>query len=215
MSTSPRRPLARVLSDLDDFRHLILPDRTCERWEVCGSVRRQRPDVGDCDIVCIPRFEMVEDAPLLGLFPGEGLKSIHNLLWDRVDALVDLGTFGKTIKDTAAGPRTNWGSLQRSIEFRGMCWQIFVADADSWGMQLAVRTGPDPLPKILVMRLPKFGYSVKDGFHLFDMKADGALCKGVSEEQAFAKAGIDFLPPPQRDRLAEKLVAQEKARHSR
>ncbi len=193
MSTTPRRSLARALLELADFEAQMIPAVTCERWTVAGSVRRQKADVGDVDIVCIPRFA---DLPGNDMF---ATPTRTNLLWQRVDDLVRLGKFSRHARDTVLGERECWGDKTRSIEFRGCAYEIYVADKDNFGPLLAIRTGPAELGKELVTRIPRFGYACRDGFHLWDVKASPAVMrKDVTEDQFFKAAGMVFMPPEQR-----------------
>jgi hypothetical protein len=197
MSTSLRRTHAQAVTELDDFRALIRPDLYAERWEVAGSIRRQSPEVGDCDIVAIPKFG---DMPVEGdLF---GATTRQNLLWARVDDLVKLGTFAKHVKDTEAGPRTKWGDKTRAIEFRGTAYEITICDEANWFLWLAIRTGPGVLSKELVTRLPQRGYTFT-GDHNFHLETrDGMSAPKpvipASEQEVFQLAGISYKPPHQR-----------------
>lgn len=163
MSTSMRRTRAQALDLADQFANLLAPAVTCDRFEFAGSLRRQRPDVGDIDIVAIPKW---------GEMPGDDMlqtPTVVNLLWHRIDDLIKAGTFTKHIKDTLAGPRTKWGEGCRAIEFRGCAFEIQLADVDNWGGWMAVRTGPAELSKDLVTRIPKYGHTLRDGFYVFEM----------------------------------------------
>ena len=161
MSTSMRRSREKALAEADNFKNLLKPEITCERFEFAGSLRRGKADVGDIDICCIPRFA---DLPKMGDLFGETERA--NLLWQRVNDMVGIGTFTKHIKETAAGPRPKWGDGCRAIEFRGCAYEIQMCDPDNWALWLAVRTGPAELSKEIVTRLPKYGYTSRDGFYI-------------------------------------------------
>jgi DNA polymerase/3'-5' exonuclease PolX len=191
MSTNARRPLAQALDIIAEFEKLIDTAATCDRWEVAGSVRRRRTDVGDVDIVAIPRTGPVDVSD--GMFPE--IKTV-NLLWHTLDAMLAAGKIAKAIKQTTLGPRTRWGDCCRAVAFKGMDIEIQCADADNWGGWMAVRTGPDPLPKLLVIGIEKNGYSCRGGFHLHDRK--GKLVEKCTEQQFFDAARISMKVPHQR-----------------
>lgn len=189
------RKLIRVkaLSLADDFLNLIRPTLTCERYEWAGSLRRQKSDVNDFDAVAIPRFA---ELPAADMF---GTPTMTNLLWRRVDDLVESGEFSKHVKDTRVGERTKWGEKCRAIEFRGCCFEVELADADNWAMRMLVRTGPEGLPKEVVTRLPKYGYTSRDGFYIWDTKATPPrMLRGLTEESIFKMCGLPFKAPEAR-----------------
>ena len=53
MSDLPRMPLARARAFAEKIVVELAP--FCAQIEIAGSIRRQRPDCGDVDIVCLPR----------------------------------------------------------------------------------------------------------------------------------------------------------------
>ncbi len=187
MSTESRRPLAVALAELADFTALVRPDVYCERWEVCGSIRRRKPDVGDVDICCIPSRIVIGHAHT-DLF-GEMKSDDVNALWQRVDDLVRLGSLSKAIKETAAGPRTKWGEKSRAIQFRGTVYEINCCDPDNFGPWVAIRTGPAELSHLFAKNL---GAACRDGFHVYRY---GEMIRGCTERQFFDLAGLKYLPP--------------------
>lgn len=194
MSVSRRRAWQSALADADDFRSLINPAITCERYEVAGSIRRRKPDVGDVDIVAIPKVAEIAAGDMFGT-PTD-----TNLLWARLDALLAGGEIKKHIKDTKAGPRTKWGDICRAVEWRGCCYEINLAHLDNWGVVLAVRTGPEEVSKDLVTRIQRYGYRSRDGFFIYDIKSTPAatLIPVRTEEAFFKMAGLQCLPPERR-----------------
>lgn len=188
-----RRSRAQALALAEQFANLLAVPMTCERFEFAGSLRRQRPDVGDIDIVAIGKVGEIPGADMFNT------PTTVNLLWHRIDDLLRLQTFTKHIKDTAAGPRTKWGDGCRAIEFRGCCFEIQLADADNFGPWLAIRTGPAATSEALVTRIKKYGYACRDGFKVWDVKAVPPRRVGaVTEEQFFKMAGLEYRPPEAR-----------------
>ena len=194
MSTAPRRTLARAQHDADAFTALLIPARACERFEIAGSIRRRKPDIGDVDIVAIPRFEEIPSADMFAT------PVLTNLLWHRVDDLLAAGEIKKHERDTEAGLRTCWGDKLRSVEFRGCAYDINLADKDNWGPMLAIKTGPAELSKAIVTNLPRYGYACRDGFHVWDLKCSPGprMLPELTEEMFFGMAGIPFKEPEKR-----------------
>jgi len=189
VSTESRRPISVALAELDDLKALLRFDLYCERWEVCGSIRRRKPDVGDVDICCIPKTILASTSG--DLFVAEPVQHV-NALWARVDDLVRLGSIAKAIKETASGPRTKWGEKSRAILFRNAVYEINCCDADNFGPWVAIRTGPAELSHLFAKQL---GAACRDGFHVYK---HGLLVKGCTEAQFFDLAGLKYIPPEAR-----------------
>src|SRR5689334_8378943 len=82
MSTATvKRSFAEALVDAEAFRDLF--EGCYERWEIAGSLRRMKAEVGDVEHVVIPIFGEV--ATTSGLFAE---KRRANLIWHRLDELV-------------------------------------------------------------------------------------------------------------------------------
>jgi DNA polymerase (family 10) len=54
----PRWPIARARALAEKISGAL--SHLCDRIEVAGSIRRQRPDVGDIDLVCLAKVGCVE-----------------------------------------------------------------------------------------------------------------------------------------------------------
>lgn len=52
MSEKQKQPLSRVLSVAQEIAGAL--DLGCVRVEIAGSLRRQKPDIGDIEIVALP-----------------------------------------------------------------------------------------------------------------------------------------------------------------
>lgn len=168
-----RRLLSEARSDAADLREMLLP--YVERWEVAGSVRRGRAQVGDVDHVVVPRYEARDGG---GLFGGDGDVERVNLLWQALDGLVDTGLpadcletgdagerweVRKAVRDTKAGPRMCWGDRQRAVFFRGYEHELFVSEPEALGIAMLIRTGPADFSRYVVTELRKHGYRAEGG----------------------------------------------------
>jgi len=108
----------------------------CKRIEIAGSIRRQRPDVGDIEIVAIPM-------PGEGLFgPGPELPTVlDNLICD----LLGRGAFLRREADGAKYKKLFTACLGGEVQV-----DLFLATPENWGYILALRTGPAGFSKRLV-----------------------------------------------------------------
>jgi len=216
MSSNERIPLAEAEKLAAEFQDLI-PETCYSRWEVAGSVRRRCPMVGDVEIVVIPRYGTIEVRE--GLFPTE--KQNANLLWNLLDAHVQDGHMKRWLRqvqcrkcegkgflcnDTAHTcptcdgrqtlPRECWGDKFRAVEFRGRCFDVFTATPNTWGSQLAVRTGPAEYSHKLVTCLLRRGLRQEDGW--VRNKRTGDLLPCPEESRYFELCGVPMIPPERR-----------------
>lgn len=126
---------------------------TFVRWEVAGSVRRNRAEVGDIEHVVIPK-----------IIDG------RNVLWERLDSLVPgIGLFANPdapLRKSIYSNGTNrWGEKYRGVDFAGVKHEIFTADEENFGCILAIRTGPAEFSKKLVTMLLHGGnFRQQDGY---------------------------------------------------
>jgi DNA polymerase/3'-5' exonuclease PolX len=118
----------------------------CERCEIAGSVRRRKPVCKDIEIVLVPRP-----------------RDIGSL-----KAVVD--KMGKRIKGQITGKYT-----QRKIPiYDGVNVDIFIVSLDTWGLQMAIRTGPAKYSHhVLAMGWQKKGYHSEGGVLYPIMKQEG------------------------------------------
>lgn len=136
MATTETRMTWQRASDLAGMIVYYLRDG-CERIEIAGSVRRKRRDVGDIEIVAIPkRIGLMEDSaldPILqGLVDKDKLRRIKN---------------GEKMK-------------QFDVVGAGCKLDLFLCEPETWGCIFTIRTGPATFSKLLVTQWPG-GYCPK------------------------------------------------------
>ena len=140
--TSPeqRIPLAQAIPIAEAVCAMLQP--FCERITVAGSIRRQRPTIGDLEVVCIPR-----QVPT-GLFGDE--------------LTVDPGFITAVNRWTKIKGEPTGRYTQRVLP-DGITLDLFIVDAATWGMTLAVRTGSaDYSAKVLGTRWAALGYTSRE-----------------------------------------------------
>lgn len=170
-----RRVLAAAQADAEAFRDLF-PRECYTRWTIAGSVRRRQPLVKDVDHVVMPAFGEVE-------IPGHlfGAKEKVNLLWHHLDGLLRRGDVDKHLRSDGT---TSWGNKQRGCAFRGFGHEIFTADADNWGPQLAIRTGPAEYSHMLVILLQRHDH-MNQGGYVLDKRTTNCACGWSGPEPAW------------------------------
>ena len=217
MSSGARIPLAdawRVVDGL--YQKWGLDRRTVF---VAGSIRRQAVDVGDIDLL----------APVA---PASG----RDELFDRIAATVDNPPAPAGIFEAAAAAEPDPAAIATAV--RGLKPGFLAADLvvrawkgtvelkvqisrytrENLGWQLIYKTGPVEFGRWFLFRW-KQRYGIPAGDERFKASIDGHLVnldKKVvpveSEEEAFAKCGLQPVPPAHREAFAQRVqaMAQEK-----
>jgi len=101
-----------------ELKELLAP--ACNRIEIAGSIRRQKPDVGDIELLVIPRADYLD-------------KMLNDLMVQNILAM----------RLNKRGSRT-YGPKNKLMVHppSGMGVDIFSSTEENWGMALFVRTGP-------------------------------------------------------------------------
>ena len=114
--------LARAQACADKLTEWLLP--VCERIVVAGSIRRQKPECSDIDLVVIPK--MVEERDLYG-----EVVSRRNTTWSEIDR-----------RSTAEKWRVERaGSEIVTFHNKGVQVDVFWTTEALWGTTLLCRTG--------------------------------------------------------------------------
>ena len=141
----------------------------CERIEIAGSIRRKKPDVGDIEIVAIPKPYDI------GLFES-GIATIVKQ-WKKVKGELPC-------------------KYTQRILPEGIKLDLFFAEHDNWGNIYAIRTGSKDYSHLeLASTWSYMGYKSEGGY-LF---RDGERIAVREEEDLFKLLGIPFVEPEQRN----------------
>lgn len=194
--TDTRLTLAHAESIALDLAELLRP--SCLTIAIAGSIRRRRPLVKDIELLAIPQ---TISAPI-NLF-GD-VHQVRDLLDEEVRAWLEAGTVQPRLD---VNGRQAIGTRYKRLLFRDVPVDLFTAQSDNWGVQLAIRTGPAEFSKRLVSRtiqggLLPFGYWVgKEGgdpakpSHLW---CGTAVIPTPTEEELFAAIGLEWIRPEER-----------------
>lgn len=170
MSLPFARNLARRMVDL------LTPE--CIRIEIAGSIRREKPEVGDIEIVLIPK-------PLHDLFgePLYGAERIEAAL--RADGYELLKNGDHFKQARVPGGQVNF--------------DIFLTTAEQWGVIYTIRTGSADFSHWLVTPRQQGG-ALPSSLRV----ADGRIWSGKTaletpeEADVFRAAGLNWIPPMDR-----------------
>lgn len=167
MSKEIKYPYAKAYKIALEVLEQIKP--YCIRAEIAGSIRRKKAEVGDIEIVAIPKpYE-------IGLFQS-GIATVINQ-WEKVKGELPC-------KYT-----------QRKLP-SGIKLDIFFAKKENWGLVFAVRTGSaDYSHKILANGWVRNGFKSIDGY-LF---RDSERYEVREEKDLFKISGVAYVEPEKRN----------------
>lgn len=184
-----RLPLVAARELAAELVQLLEP--ACERIAIAGSVRRGCADVGDIELVAIARRRATLD--LFGGAAGDGI----NVLDERCDELLSAATFAHRLDRNG---RRAYGERYKRLSYRGVAVDLFATQAATWGLILAIRTGPSAFSHRLVTPRRQGGllphqFRVADGLRLID---GDELVPTPTEEDVFRLVGLPWIRPEDR-----------------
>lgn len=156
----------------DMARTLML---ACEQLQIAGSLRRNKPDVKDVELVAVPKT----------------IDGKNALLWV-LDRLLEEGTIEKAkLGETGT---TRWGNKLRSWVYQGVKFDLFSVDEINFGIEYALKTGSRDFNVLLMTKLKSAPFQLKEFVAYWN---DAPL--HIPDEQAwFRLLGLPFIPPSQR-----------------
>lgn len=135
----------------------------CQRVEVVGSIRRQRPDVHDIDIVAQPVDKKVAQQSWFGSV-WKAVPTLHA----EIEELLKGGVLEKAVKKDG---HTMVGDTIAMLEFKGARVDLYYANDDTWGGLMLVRTGSVEHNIVMTSRAKERGWILKaDGTGVWDAR---------------------------------------------
>ena len=107
----------------------------CKRIEIAGSIRRQKPDVGDIEIVAIPDLRPPRPAFGYPIFPTRLDAILANLSIVDDDILIHLNMNGSKFKQF-------WVSYDGGQTWIFKVDLFLITPPADWGVLYLIRTGP-------------------------------------------------------------------------
>lgn len=164
----------------------------CERYAIAGSLRRGKPDVGDLELLFIPR---IEDRPIAGdMF---GTTEPTNLA---EAAILDLEKKGILSRRESLAGSYIFGpqnKLMRHCE-SGLPVDLFTATEENWWNYLACRTGSMESNTRVAIAAKERGWKWNPYGPGFTRESTGEVYQVTAEEHVFTFCGLPALPPEQR-----------------
>ena len=153
------------------------------RLVVAGSLRRRRADVGDVEIVYVPRME--ERAVD---FFEMGRVSLAD---EEIGRMMADGTLSK--RESRSGGHA-WGDQNKLAVHRdGIPVDLFCTTEEAWWNYLVCRTGPAALNTRIAMEAQRRGFRWNPYGAGFVCLADGQVRAMGSEREVFEFVGMEFL----------------------
>lgn len=177
--------IPRTLAASIATEFLVELSPVCARIQIAGSIRREKPEVGNVDLLAIPSVIRVQD------FSGQAGLLEENLLDVKLSRLYARGLF--TVQSN--GPRVK--RLMRKVDGHTVPVTIRISDEESWWTSLLITTGSHGHNVSLSCRALDRGMRLRsDGSGLFE--ADGTRVVVQSEEEIFTVLGVEYRLPPAR-----------------
>jgi DNA polymerase/3'-5' exonuclease PolX len=186
------KPLAEELG--------LLLGAACRRIEVGGSVRRLRPEVGDIELVCIPKVESVSIPREGDLFGGEDGASF-NLLWKALDGFLEGDALRGYLTKGEKSRAFNWPVRGDDSEVLGhVRVDVYTTTPEGWGWIYLVRTGSADFSRSVAGALKARGFRAEAGriYHVVNDEIHGPPIGTPEEEDVFRLIGRDYVAPAAR-----------------
>lgn len=169
MSTGNRIPLAQAQEIAVGVMQQLEPH--CEVISIAGSIRRDRPTIGDIEIVCVPKPYVA--TPLF----ASGLATVVNQ-WPKVRGELPCRYTQRMLPE-------------------GIPLDLFMVHPDGYGLQRAIRTGSAEWShQVLAKAWVRAGYHSEGGL-LRDHCGLVVPCR--SEPKLFDRIGLEWVHPRDRE----------------
>jgi DNA polymerase/3'-5' exonuclease PolX len=164
----------------------------CERLDIAGSIRRKRPEVKDIEMLVVPRVEEYTDETA-DLFVSEAIVRTRRVP-GFAQAVRGLGVIekGKPEDGKYVKVLLNAGTPD------AIALDLFIVYPQSWGYQMAIRTGSWEFSRLIAARWVRLGYIGDEGV----LTKNGRKINLPEEADLFTLLRM-AVPPPERRELTK------------
>ena len=158
---------------------------------IAGSLRCGKADVGDIELLYIPKIESRPDPDaLLG-------DILVNLVDQKLAALEDEEVLER--RKNVNGAQT-FGARNKFMRHRpsGIPVDIFATQKEAWWNYLVCRTGPAESNRRIATAALERGWKWNPYSVGFTRLSDGEVCAMTSEQEVFQFVGLPYLKPEER-----------------
>jgi DNA polymerase/3'-5' exonuclease PolX len=197
MSDGPRLPLEVARGLADTLVELLRPG--CERIEIAGSIRRERPEVGDIELLAVPRWDTLAGGLFGDIAESVNLLDVELRRLEAADGLEDHSIRRRLDKNGT--PR--WGERYKALTFHTVPVDLFIClPPAQWGVLYVIRTGPAEFGHALVTPQAHGGYlpsylQVREG--ALRRRDTGEVVPTPEEVDVFRALGLQNLTPRARE----------------
>lgn len=188
MNDKTRYPYSLAMTVAEALRTVLEP--FCERIEIAGSLRRKKLEVGDIEILYIPK---------MGTRQRDLLETEqYDLADQQINAMLIDGRITKRPSKIGVftwGPKNKLGIHTHT----GIPVDFFATTESAWWNSLVCRTGGKDSNLLVTTTAQKRGYSFEAygcGFRPLTLK--GQRHDTTSERDVFEFIGLPYLPPEKR-----------------
>jgi DNA polymerase/3'-5' exonuclease PolX len=198
MSDRPKYPRADALQVAESLLELL--KGACDRIEIKGSIHREKPLVGDIELLLIPSFETRQ----IDFFSSAPM----NLAWEKVERMLKEGILEKRLN--REGRVSSWGDKNRHCIHKPsrIPLDLFATTPENWWVSSVIRTGSKETNLDLTngaialgRSLLAYGAGVRiDSPQVIDEKLyqPGAIIVATSEAMVFRLCGVKWREPKDR-----------------
>lgn len=155
-----------------------------ERAEIAGSVRRQRPNCNDIDIVCIPKVEIEKD--MFGTVTGE-----KNMLWEFLASYVASGQ----AKFQSGG---NVPGKFAILQLNKCQLDVYFATPETFATRLLCRTGSKEHNIFIATHAQDEGYKWEPYEGLRKL-SDNTILPVTTEAEIYRALRLEYIVPDNRE----------------
>lgn len=187
MSDKPKFPRAQALAVGEYFVRELTP--LCDRIVIAGSLRRGKAEVGDVEILYVPKYGIEQD----GLFDTKEF----SLADARINAWFKAGFIGKRL--SSAGVST-WGEKNKlAIDGRSKIpIDFFSTTLENWWVSLVVRTGSKDTNLQLTTGAQRLNRTLHAYGSGVEIRSTGEHIAALSERDVFSLCNVPYKEPGQR-----------------
>jgi DNA polymerase/3'-5' exonuclease PolX len=172
----------------------------CKRIEVAGSVRREKPEPGDIEIVVVPDLSIPK--PIFG-------QRLCKTVFEQVIHSLGTNIDGIQLRQSIGGDRFKkfWVSQDGGQSFSIKLDLFICVPPSDWGVLYLIRTGPRDFSQWMVTEQRKGG-ALPNGYHIEGnqvLTADGKSIPMPEEIDFLRFCGLDYIEPSKRKPLWHKL----------
>lgn len=189
MSDKPKYPRAAAMAVANELRDLLAP--FCSRIEIAGSLRRGKAEVGDIELVYVPKMEL--RANPISMFGEPIYQNIADI------KISDL-EFNLQIRHRLKSDGTQTWGAQNKLAVHvasGIPVDFFSTDENCWFVALVIRTGSRETNLRLTTGAQARGASLM-AYGCGTREPSGQITRATSEKHVFDLCNVAYLPQEKR-----------------